>query len=107
MLYLGKIPTLRRCHMKLVMALVFAVALFASPLAMAGDLETADSQFLFSSTQADASTLSAGEMADTEGQLAVGVAAGVNVDLSQELAAAGGVLELLLGAVGGLTGGLL
>lgn len=88
--------------MKSVLALVLAVGLFVSPIAMAGELNTADSEYLFSNAQTEASTLSSSEMADTQGQLAVNLTLGANVDLSQELAAVGGVLQLLLGTVGGL-----
>jgi hypothetical protein len=88
--------------MKSVLALVLAVALLASPIAMAGELNTADSEFIFSNAQTETSTLSSTEMADTQGQLAVNLTLGANVDLSQELAAVGSVLQLLLGTVGGL-----
>ncbi len=46
-----------------------AGVLFLSPLAMAGDLGSADSDFLFSSEQVAATTISSGEMQGTAGRL--------------------------------------
>ncbi len=51
-----------------VLVLLMAGILFLSPLAMAGDLGSADSDFLFSSEQVAATTISSGEMQDTAGQ---------------------------------------
>ncbi len=52
-----------------VLVLLVAGILFLSPLAMAGDLGSADSDFLFSSEQVAATTISSEEMQSTQGQL--------------------------------------
>ena len=54
-------------------ALVLVMVLFLSPLAMAGDLGSADSNFLFSKDQATATTISNEEMQSTQGQLGIGL----------------------------------
>jgi hypothetical protein len=51
-----------------VLALVMAGALFLSPLAIAGELGSSDSGFLFSSDRVAATTISADEMQSTQGQ---------------------------------------
>ena len=55
--------------MRSILALVLAVALFATPLAIAGSLSPSDSGFLFSKSQVSATTISDQEMQNTEGQL--------------------------------------
>jgi hypothetical protein len=55
-----------------VLALVIAGVLFLSPLAMAGELSSSDTGFLFSSDQVAATAISAEEMVDTQGQALVG-----------------------------------
>jgi hypothetical protein len=50
-------------------ALVLAGVLFLSPLAMAGELGSADSNFLFSSDQVAVTTISDQEMDSTQGQV--------------------------------------
>ena len=55
--------------MKRALVLVIAGVLFLSPLAMAGELGSSDSGFLFSSDQVAATTISAEEMQSTQGQL--------------------------------------
>ncbi len=52
-----------------VLVLLMAGILFLSPLAMAGELGSADSKFLFSSDQVAATTISAEEMGSTQGQV--------------------------------------
>jgi hypothetical protein len=54
--------------MKIGLALLFMLSLVFSPLAMAGELGSADSNFLFSSDQVAATTISAEEMQSTQGQ---------------------------------------
>jgi hypothetical protein len=49
------------------LTLVLAGALFLSPLAMAGELGSTDSDFLFSSDQVAATTISDQEMVETQG----------------------------------------
>ena len=61
--------------MKNFFALALAVALFISPVAMAGELSSADSDFLFSTEQVASTTISAEEMTTTAGQ-------GINVNFS-------------------------
>ena len=55
--------------MKRALVLVMVSVLFVCPLAMAGDLGSSDSEFLFSSEQVTATTISAKEMQDTQGKL--------------------------------------
>ena len=52
-----------------VITLMLAGALFLSPLAMASDLGSADSNFLFGKDQVAATAISDQEMTQTEGQL--------------------------------------
>ncbi len=51
-----------------VLVLLMAGVLFLSPLAMAGDLGSSDSDFLFSSDQVTATTITDQEMQATQGQ---------------------------------------
>jgi hypothetical protein len=51
-----------------VLVLLMAGVLFLSPLAMAGELGSSDSNFLFSSDRVAATTISSQEMQDTAGQ---------------------------------------
>jgi|GEM_PF-5957030 len=88
--------------MKTIFALALAVCFIAAPAAMAGNLSTHDSDYLFRQTNVAATTLSTEEMDSTEGQLSVSL--GLNVDASGELAAAGGLVGTLLGAVPALPG---
>jgi hypothetical protein len=55
--------------MRSILALVLAVSLFVSPLAMAGGLNSSDSGFLFSKDQVSSITISDQEMQNTEGKL--------------------------------------
>ena len=55
--------------MRSILALVLAVSLFLSPLAMAGELGSGDSGFLFSKNQVSVTTISDQEMQNTEGRL--------------------------------------
>jgi hypothetical protein len=50
------------------LVLVLLVSIVFSPLAMAGELGSADSDFLFSSDQVAATAISAEEMQSTQGQ---------------------------------------
>lgn len=81
--------------MKTLLAIVLAVCFIAAPGAIAGELSTADSDYLFTQENVEATTLSAEEMDATEGQLSVSL----EVEADDELAAAGGLIGTLLGAV--------
>lgn len=81
--------------MKTLLALILAVCFIAAPGAIAGDLSTADSDYLFSQENVAATTLSAEEMDATKGQLSLSL----EVEADDELAAVGGLVGTLLGAV--------
>lgn len=53
--------------MRSILALVLALALFATPLAIAGGLSSSDSGFLFSKDQVSATAISDQEMQTTQG----------------------------------------
>ena len=62
--------------MKIILALVFMLSLVFSPLAMAGELGSADSGFLFrndkvEATKVEAKTISDKEMRETQGRALV------------------------------------
>ncbi len=86
--------------MKTLLAIVLAVCFIAAPGAIAGELSSADSDYLFSQEKVAATTLSAEEMDATEGQLSLSL----EVEADDELAAAGGLVGTLLGAVPSLPG---
>jgi hypothetical protein len=73
--------------MKGLLVLVFLLSLVVSPLAMAGELGSTDSSFLFGKDQATATTISDQEMQETNGELLTVIVAGneiiknVNVDV--------------------------
>ena len=57
--------------MKIILALLFVLSLVFSPLAMAGDLTSSDSDFLFKDNKIASKTISSKEMKETQakGQL--------------------------------------
>lgn len=84
--------------MKTLLAIVLAVCFIAAPGAIAGELSTADSDYLFTQESVEATTLSAQEMDATEGQLSVSL----EVEADDELAAIGGLIGTLLSTVSSL-----
>lgn len=80
---------------KFVLAPILAGSFALSPLAMADDMNTADSKFLFDEGKASAKTLSHEEMKSTEGKLALGLV----VDAGDEVAAVGAVLDKVLALI--------
>ena len=81
--------------MKTLLALILSVCFVSAPGAIAGDISTTDSDYLFSQENVEATTLSDEEMDSTKGQLNVEV----DVDAGDELGAVGGLVGTLLGSV--------
>jgi hypothetical protein len=82
--------------MKKLFVLALAGVLFVSPFAMAGELSSADSDFLFSTEQIAVTAISAQEMQATQGE---GLVSGL---LTTLLAVAGPVLNDLIATLAAL-----